>query len=395
MPCRSIVENIQQATCQLFETSMLTPAARLEETFQNRANARNLGDTEAAPQNMEEVRVPIASKPDIEESLNSRSFKLPRSPQKQDDSMSDCESEFEPWSHRLDGADLFAGDDRCVIENVHEGTLSRVRGLTEIARGSCALSQNNVNLCEAASDGGTSASCETDRVTEDQRRPCTKMDQLRAMVQETSRQVGTAIGQVKGVTQCSLPAKDSGATNHFTQLKLLEPMRPYFKMSDSGSTATLLGHDDPGSAWDVHERSNMLRPSSPTPPMCLPKSSKRSSARASVSPKKSKWKRAGGTWVKSQELSRRSPKRTSGALALVESQDMSLSTNSRVVACQQNCTIDEQAPRGQFKATLKNGRRSSRAPTSRSTRLSKLSPVSLPQLSIRERSGKSSSKAPR
>merc|ERR1712137_862719 len=128
--------------------------------------------------------------------------------------MSDYQSELEPWSPRLDGADLFgAGDDRCLFKNVREGTPSRVRGLLEMVARPCDSSQRVVNLCEAASDGGTPASREVDRVKEDQRRPHTKMDQLRTMVQETSRHVGTVICQVKGVTQCSSPAKDSGATN--------------------------------------------------------------------------------------------------------------------------------------------------------------------------------------
>merc|ERR1712007_23770 len=180
-----------------------------------------------------------------------------------------------------------------------------------------------------------------------------------------------------------------------------------------GSTATLLGHNDPGSARGIHEHSNTLRPCSPRSPTChsarsvlaksqdlndfaepsptsmpsSPKSSKHSGVGSSVSPRPSKWKRAMAVLAKPQESSHDSLKHTSAAPTLVRSQDMSLSTNSPQVACQKDCTIDEHARRGQpLKATLIIGHRSSRGLSSRSRRLARLPSV---------RSGKSSSKAPR
>merc|ERR1712007_222470 len=84
---------------------------------------------------------------------------------------------------------------------------------------------------------------------------------------ETSRSVGTAINQVTGATQCSPPAKDSGATNckvdWFSQRKLKEPIKPHFNTCDSGSTAKLVGHRDLGNVRHVHEHNNTLCPFSP------------------------------------------------------------------------------------------------------------------------------------
>merc|ERR1712137_478197 len=201
---------------------------------------------------------------------------------------------------------------------------------------------------------------------EGQRRPVTKMDHLRAMVQETSRQVGSAIGQVKG-SHCCLPAKDSGATNQkldwFTQLKLTEPMKPYFDMSGSGSTTKLLGHSDPGNVQEVHENNNILHPSSPRSPMYCsaraalvksqefhdfiepslasvassPISPKFSSAGSSVSssrdlPPRPKWMNSAvSTLATPQDTPHRSPRRSSTVAALVKSQDLSSSTNSGYV----------------------------------------------------------------
>merc|ERR1712137_1015581 len=231
---------------------------------------------------------------------------------------------------------------------------------------------------------------------EGQRRPVTKMDHLRAMVQETSRQVGSAIGQVKG-SHCCLPAKDSGATNQkldwFTQLKLTEPMKPYFDMSGSGSSTKLLGHSDPGNVQEVHENSNILHPPSPRSPMYCsaraalvksqevheyintlhpssprspmycsaraalvksqdfydfiepslasvassPISPKFSSAGSSVSssrdlPPRPKWMNSAvSTLATPQDTPHRSPRRSSTVAALVKSQDLSSSTNSGYV----------------------------------------------------------------
>jgi len=296
----------------------------------------------------------------------------------------------------------------------------------------CDLTQRIVNLCEVVSDAGTSTSCEVGRAKEDQRRPSTKMDQLRAMVQETSRQVGTAIGQVKVASQCYPPAKDSGATNYkadwFTQLKLTEPTKPYFDISDSGPTGKLLGHSDPGNVQDVHEHSNTLRPSSPRSPTCLsarsafaksselydfvesfpastpssPQSSKNSSAGSSVSSSKdlptwpSTWMQSAvAAFAKPQDSSHTPPRPSSAVVALGKSQEISSSTDSCQVACQRDCNLDEEVSRWQpLIPTMKNGRRSSRELSSRSRRLLRPLPVHS-RLSTRQRSGKSSSRAPR
>merc|ERR1712137_943542 len=111
MPCRSNIENIPQTTRRLFDTSMLDSVAkRLRETKQSWVNPQSLCDSESAFQKTEEVPVPIASTPAL--------LKSPRSSQKQDDDMSDCQSELEPWSPRLDVASLFgAGYETSLFEN--------------------------------------------------------------------------------------------------------------------------------------------------------------------------------------------------------------------------------------------------------------------------------------
>jgi len=247
-------------------------AKRLRETKQSWVNTQGLCNSETAFKRREEVLTPITSTAAIEESLNSILLKSPRSSQKQDDTMSDCRSELKTWSPRLDVAGLFgAGDDRRLIENAHEAPTGLVQRLREQDVRPCELTQRFVNLCDAFSDGETSASSEVDIMKEELRRPGTKMDQLRAMVQETSRQVGSAIGHVKGSHDCCLPAKDSGVSYHkadwFTQLKLTEPTKPYVDMSGSGSTPRLMGHTDPGNAQDVYEHIYPSHPSSTRSPM--------------------------------------------------------------------------------------------------------------------------------
>jgi len=238
----------------------------------NWVKPNSMYDSDLAFQKAKDMLVPIASTPTNEKRRDSRPLNLSMSFQKQDDDMLDCQSEFERWSSGLDRADLFGVG----LENVQ--TPRRVQRLTEKTLRSCDLTPRVLNFSEAASDSGIFTSCGPNQTKDKQRKPGTKLDQLRAMVKETSRQVGTAINQVTVATQSSPPAKDLGATNckvdWFSQRKFKEPIKPHFNMCDSGCTAQLVGHSDPGNFQHVHEHSTPLCPFSPKSSMFSSRKSK-------------------------------------------------------------------------------------------------------------------------
>jgi len=144
---------------------------------------------------------------------------------------------------------------RMRLENVQ--TPSCVQRLTEKTLRSGDLTPSGLSFSEAASDSGTFISCEHYQTKDKETKPGTKLDQLRCSVKETSLQVGSAINRVTYSTQCSPPVKKSGVTNckvdWFSQWKLKEPIKPRLNICDSGSTAKLLGHGNPGYSQHVHE----------------------------------------------------------------------------------------------------------------------------------------------
>jgi len=224
-----------------------------------------------------------------------------------------------------------------------------------------------LNFSEAASDGGTFTSCEPNQTKDKHRKPGTKLSQLRALVQETSRQVGTAINHVTGATQCSPLAKDSGATNckvdWFSQRKLKEPQRPNFNMCDSGSTAKVVGHSDPGNARHVHEHNITLCPFSPRSSMFSPrKLQELSDSREQCSTTLPRTQKSTesvefkgfatqavphATTVLAKPLEPPSRSRTcsSAAATMVKTQEMLSLTSLQRFAFQMDCAIDRRAQR--------------------------------------------------